>query len=818
MKIDQINIIKTLPHLFPLHIDNIGGCIYSDACTPQILKYLASCEIVEQEEIKYTSIIKRLVKSNFKRVQGRPDKLQYSIAGDIISFWPLGYDQPIRIEFFDEDVERMYNYDPELGRRTQTIQSITIGSRIPEDGYDQNSIKIFQSEKSNTTAYLFISYIPDRIVIGDITTKIILTDYDYSYPQLFWQRLDLLENEIKRLDSLGYTIRIHSRHSQLLPDDLMRFVPDSSSFQMEHTLPAGYISVKQKLAVITDREIFGTIYLANQYKSKDPVAIKLLRELEGEIKIGDFVVHQDYGIAVYSGLTQQEVGGIWQDYLKLNYAEDDELFLPISQAFKLTRYISQDGLPPKLSRLGKGEWERIKGKTKVSLKILAKTLLEHYARRMMANAQAIDPKDTEDYIKFTQKFAYIPTNDQLKAINEVITDLTKTTPMNRLLIGDVGFGKTEVIIRAAYKMIEEGHQVAILCPTTVLAAQHFVVFSERFSGTKYKVENMSRFNTIKENRLLADRIAKGDVDIIIGTHRLLSNDIKFRSLGLFVIDEEQRFGVKQKEKLKKLNYGVHQLSVSATPIPRTLSMALSSIQDISVINTPPSGRRAVHTELVKDDWNKIIHGIEIELERGGQVYFLHNRIETIHSIKSKLEKMLPNVTISIAHGQMGTSDLNRIMTNFYQGRSQILLCTTIIENGLDMPNVNTIVINHAHKFGLSQLHQLRGRVGRSSKQAYCYLFYEGRDLQRIENKDEKLIVHNYIKRLQAIADVSELGAGLQIASHDLEIRGAGNLLGEKQHGHISQLGYSLYMQLLASEIDKLKQSKKHLDKPEFVDL
>jgi transcription-repair coupling factor (superfamily II helicase) len=579
---------------------------------------------------------------------------------------------------------------------------------------------------------------------------------------------------------------------------------------------------------LTDKELFGTVFLGSEVKKlSSERARKILANLEGDIEIGDFIVHEDHGVGVYKGIKQEEytqeirigVGEkikkiIKEDYILIGYAEEDELYVPLSQIDKLTKYISIDDQDPEITRLGKTDWEAIRKRTKESIFAMAKELVALYAKREIANSKPIEHDNSQMYEEFIADFPYKITKDQTQTELDVLNDLSLEKPMNRIIVGDVGFGKTEIAMRGAFKMVENGYQVAVLCPTTVLTTQHEKVFKERFSKFGIRVESLSRLNSSAVKSILMD-LENGKIDIIVGTHRLLSNDIKFKNLGMIIVDEEQKFGVKQKEKLKQIEIGVHVLSMSATPIPRSLSMALSSIQDISIIQTPPEGRKSIENVVTKLDQNKVKTAILKELTRKGQVYYVHNKVETIQSKANQLSEMVPKAKIIFAHGQMNPNILMKNVSEFYEGKFDILVCTTIIENGLDMPNVNTIIVEHAQNFGLGQLYQLRGRVGRAEKQGYAYFFYDGDVLEDDDAKMEANIKNpiylkryrerrKYRQRLKAIKESSELGAGFKLASRDLEIRGAGNLLGKQQHGNIKQIGYALYMQMLAEEIEKLK--------------
>ncbi len=850
----KIKLIKTLPHLIQLFIKKEETILYALQYSNDIVKFFENLKSYEKNEIKFTWLLKyiagledknkyknqasELLKDNFYTREDKVhNKLQYSVKGDTISIWPVGYEHPIKLEFFGEDCEAIYLFDEDFGRKMYGVDGILLSSFIPEDKADRDSISYqlaARSEQLNEDAashklqatslskIIFTNSINN--IAHNESLELIITDF--QYPQLFYSRFDLLENEIKALESKGYKIYIKTKNRENLPEKFSKYIQlKSSNFEIinsnlsEVDIPAGLISEQLKLAIFTDRELFGSIYLTRpeRIKSISSNIKKLLRQFEGEIEIGDYVVHEDYGLGIYSGLTQEKVDDEMMEYLLIKYDAGDELFVPLHQIEKITKYIGPEGVAPKITRLGKVTWEHIKAKIKKSTSILARELIEHYAKREVSEAKPLPEGDSKDYKHFVDSFKYSETEDQLRATNEILGDLEKDKPMNRLLVGDVGFGKTEVFMRAAFKIVEYGGQVAVLAPTTILTAQHYAVLKERFKDFPFTVAYLSRFNSKKQNNEIIDKLNEGKIDIVVGTHRLLASDVKFKNLQMVVVDEEQKFGVKQKEKIKQLNYGVHVLSVSATPIPRTLSMALSAIQDISIISQPPKNRKSVQTEILKDDhtigghgWNTVSKAIIHEVERNGQVYFLHNEVQSIQAIKAKLNNLLPGIKFVVAHGQMRPSDLDKVMTDFYEHKYDCLISTTIIENGLDVPNVNTIIINKAQKFGLSQLYQLRGRVGRSDRQSYCYLMYQGRIIQTSDVRDQesenKLPNKKYLERLQAMVDNQDLGAGFRIASRDLEIRGAGNLLGEQQSGHISTIGYALYIEILAQEVEKIKAS------------
>lgn len=794
--------------------------MYAHKDSAELRRYVNTLYAYKITELKYSELANTLSNNNFSRVPRIDNQGEYSIKGDVILFWPIGYEHPIRATFFGDDFEEAVLYDEIYGKAEREIASFVIGDIAKlETEAVRNSIGIKAGKGQYVSS--FILFNSDDVKVSQ------QLDFDFDYSRLFFQRFDLLEKELARLDGLDYQIKIFSKHKSELPQSVQKYLASD-----EYDFDAGFTSPSLKLLTLTDRELFGTVFLSREVsKLSSKRARKLLANLEGEIEIGDYVVHEDHGIGIYKGLKQEELEEqvylgfgdfktkvTKEDYILIAYAQEDELYVPLSQIDKITKYIATDSDEPKLTRLSKVEWTRLKQKVKESVEKLARELVEHYAKRELAKAPEVNMEEiSQEYQQFVDDFPYHETADQLQVEQEVLKDLQTDVPMNRLIVGDVGFGKTEIAMRAAFAIAASGKQVAVLCPTTILAMQHQKVFEDRFKNTGMEVAALSRLNTPSQNREIVEKLNNGQVDIIIGTHRLLGNDVIFKDLGLIVIDEEQKFGVKQKEKLKKLEYGVHVVSMSATPIPRTLSMALASIQDISLIQTPPLGRKAVKTIVKKMDIENVTDAVVEEVKRGGQIYYVHNRVQTIASKFKKLQKLLPDVEFAYAHGQMSAKEMELAFSQFYEGKVDVLICTTIIENGIDMPNVNTIIIEHAQRFGLGQLYQLRGRVGRGEKQAYAYMFYDGEDIDKkhddaelpadISETELKKRARRklYKERLQAIKTASELGAGFNLASKDLEIRGAGNLLGKEQHGNISNIGYGLYMQLLAEEIERLKK-------------
>jgi len=559
---------------------------------------------------------------------------------------------------------------------------------------------------------------------------------------------------------------------------------------IEGRLRQGFKLADAGLFVATDAELFGSARAIDSRKrASSGVPISTLLDL----REGDYVVHIHHGIGIYRGLVRRHVDGAERDFLAVQYAGADRLYVPADQIDRLQRYVGAEAAPPPINRIGGNEWQRTTRRVKEQARVMARELIELYAARQTAERPSYGP-DTPWQAEMEEAFPYEETPSQLRAIHEVKADLEESRPMDRLVCGDVGFGKTEVAIRAAFKVLEAGKQVAVLCPTTVLAAQHHTTFSERLAAYPVKVELLSRFRSRAEQQRTIERLKAGAVDIVVGTHRLLSKDVQFEKLGLLIVDEEQRFGVAQKERLKQLRKSVDVLTLTATPIPRTLSMALSGLRDMSVIDDPPAGRVPISTVVREHDDELVRDAILRELERDGQVYYVYNRVESIDYVAERLRRLVPDARIRVGHGQMSEDELERIMVDFYHREYDVLVCTTIIENGLDLPNVNTIIVDHADKMGLAQLYQLRGRVGRSSRQAYAYLLY----------RPHKQLRETAERRLLAISDFTALGSGYQIAMRDLEIRGAGNLLGSEQSGLMLSVGFDLYCQLLAQAVAEIK--------------
>ena len=595
------------------------------------------------------------------------------------------------------------------------------------------------------------------------------------------------------------------------PERVKEILAERDIFDVEYNESIsshGAILEDFRTIILTDRELFNkrnkeiTSQKRSYYKEK-PEYIENIND----IKEGEYVVHSIHGVGIYKGLSQQEIDGQLKDYLTIEYANKDRLHIPAEQINLLVRYRGSGAIKPKLSRMGGKDWENTKTRVKKEVEQVAYDLLRLYAKRKMQKGIQFLP-DTNWQVEMEEAFEYTETPDQMKAINDVKADMESEQPMDRLICGDVGFGKTEVAMRGIFKAVTSGKQVAVVVPTTILAFQHYQTISERFKPFGVQVELLSRFRTSKEQKETIKHLATGECDVVVGTHRLLQEGIVFKDLGLVVIDEEHRFGVRHKEKLKSLRENIDIITMSATPIPRTLYMSLSGIKDMSIINTPPKNRLPIKTFVGEWNENMVKNAITHELDREGQVFYLYNRVETIDEFKFQLQKLVPNARIAIGHGQMNEKELEKIIIDFANHEYDVLLATTIIENGIDIPNANTMIIHNADKFGLAQLYQLRGRVGRSQRQAYCYCFYT----------KSKEITRDAVQRLKAIKEFTTLGSGYQIAMRDVEIRGVGNILGTKQHGHMVNVGFDTYCQLLEETVQELQGQAVQKTEPTIVDI
>jgi transcription-repair coupling factor (superfamily II helicase) len=607
-------------------------------------------------------------------------------------------------------------------------------------------------------------------------------------PRSFFGKLGFLKEELQTLLELRYRIFVFAQYAHQA-ERLRHLLEDLEVAVLPQGISRGFSLPALQILVIEENEIFG-----RKRRIPRSVAQAKSRAIESFVDLspGDFVVHLQYGIGLFNGIERIKAAGHERDYICLEYAGNEKVFLPIEQVNLIQQYIGQEGRRPKLDKLGGRSWQSKKERVRRSVEEMAKRLVSLYSQRSTVKG-FVFPPDTDWQSEFEARFPYQETEDQLRAIEEVKADMESPRPMDRLICGDVGYGKTEVALRSAFKAVMGGKQVALLAPTTILAEQHYETFLERFDGYPVAIEMLSRFVPGRKQKRILSSLADGRSDIVIGTHRLLQRDVRLKNLGLMIVDEEQRFGVKDKERLKELKTSVDCLTLTATPIPRTLHMALMKIRDMSIINTPPQNRYPIETFIQEFDPEVIARAIRGEIGRGGQIYYLHNRVQTIRRAEGFLSRLVPEARIATAHGQMRAEELEDVMHRFIHGDTQLLLSTTIIENGLDIPNVNTIIIDRADMFGIAQLYQLRGSVGRSDTPAYAYLFYPmGRVMSELA-----------MKRLRIISDFTELGSGFRIALKDLEIRGAGNLLGREQHGDILAVGLDMYLRLLDEAIDAL---------------
>ena len=799
------------------------------------------------EEIALEKLLQRLVQLGYEHADEVERIGQFSARGGIVDVYPINGENPVRIEFFGDEIDSLREFDLDSKRSLKNINSAAIMPLAQTDNAGQ--AEVFLSFLEGKGAVLFdepmrlreqmrtmVRENPDikgkvfsweNLLVSARENRVFYTamllqqvhgaeaaqTISFTAPNVasFQRQMDLLMDEVSRwlaqkqrilillsekskADSLRELLARH-RYPSLVIEEGAELRDDCVNIQVGRLIN-GFEMAAASLVVVTEKDIFGHAKRRAIRKENKGEKLSHFRD----IKPGDYVVHAGHGIGKYIGVETLEVGGIHKDYLHIKYGGDDKLYVPTEQVNLLQKYIGAEGEVPRLHRMGGTEWVKAKARAKKSVEDIAKQLIEIYAKRRQAKGFAFAPDDSSQH-DFEDAFPYQETDDQLKAIAEIKADMEKAKPMDRLLCGDVGFGKTEVAIRAAYKAAMDGKQVAVLVPTTVLAQQHFQTFNARFMEFAPKVDVICRFRTPKEQKQTIEKVKMGQVDILIGTHAILNqNKVQFKNLGLLIVDEEQRFGVKQKDKIRKLSAGIDVLTLSATPIPRTLHMSLVGARDMSIIETPPADRFPVQTYVVEDNDAIIAGAIKREMKRGGQVYFVYNRVDTIDRMREKLEALVPDARIQTAHGQMPEAMLERVMMDFYEGEYDILLATSIVENGLDVSNANTIIVYNADHFGLSQLYQMRGRVGRSHHMAFAYFVYQA----------DKILTETAEKRLQAMKEFAELGAGFKIAMRDLEIRGAGNLLGSQQHGHIASVGFEMYCKLLEEAVDKLQHGEKEV--------
>lgn len=779
---------------------------------------LEKIRVSVDQNIRIDKIIEQLIEFGYKRFDIVGERGEFSVRGGIIDIFPLNLDHPLRLEFVGDKIESIRSFDAYSQRSKEKLAEIAI---LPAK--EKFEVPIFDHLPKGTLVVLDelmeLSRAADREIDEQKKMEPRIS-FSGSFAYLSFEEIKKLalkfkkiefsqflqpdqeptftapQSYVNRFSELAKETLVISKHAPRLKEELNAEV-------IEGSLRGGFVFHGKQ--VVSDRELFGEEVVFR--KIKPPSAEGVADQLLADLKIGDYVVHENYGIALYQGMSSLEVEGVVQEYLVLEFANEDKVFVPPSMAGLVEKYSSGGDFRPKLSRLGTMQWSRTKGRVKKRLRDMTKELLEVYAAREKLAGFAYPPDDVWQ-IELKGTFPYEETPDQNKAILDTKRDMESARPMDRLVCGDVGYGKTEVAIRAAAKAVSAGKQVAILVPTTILAEQHYNNFKTRFQTSPFVIEMLSRFRSKKEQAAVAKSLASGGVDIVIGTHRLLSKDIKFNNLGLLIIDEEQRFGVAHKEKVKQLKKTVDVLTLTATPIPRTLYLSLSGARDLSIINTPPVDRSPIRTYVLPWSDAVIREAILRELDRGGQVYFVHNIVETIDGIASKIKKLVPEAKITIGHGQMPEKTLEKTMIDFLDRKYNVLVCTSIIESGLDIQNVNTILIDSADRFGLSQLYQIRGRVGRSAARAYAYLFYH----------PQRDMTDQALERLKAIQEFTALGSGYKLAMRDLEIRGAGNLLGAEQSGHVMEVGFDLYCELLNEAVREVKGIKEVSPREVTIDL
>ncbi len=806
-------------------------------------------EIGKGEELDLDTIIELLVEFGFERVDFVYEPGQFSIRGGIVDIFSFGNEWPYRVELFDDEVESIRMFNPTTQLSIRTIAKIAIIPNVTQQFGQDDKVNIFEVFPENTIIWIKdFNMLVDRIQIcfekakefsktigkvEDERLKEIFNDRAFIYPKeivesVLKYHLIFLKNPSVKFD---FDLKINydgkpqpsfNRKFTLLIEDLERnekeglesFIFTDNTRQIErfysifedlqaninfHPIPKaihnGFIDKSLKTACYTDHQIFERFHrykIRRGFTKDQAMSLRMLKELQP----GDWVAHIDHGIGKYSGLEKIDINGHIQESVRLVYKNDDLLYVSINSLHKISKYVGKDGTPPKLDKIGSDTWKKLKNKTKKKVKDIAKELIKLYARRKAAPGFACK-EDGYLQNELEASFMYEDTPDQFEASKVVKEDLQKDYPMDRLICGDVGFGKTEIAIRAAFKMVVNGKQVAILVPTTILAIQHFKTFTNRFEGFPVDVDYINRFRSSAEKTQIYKKAKEGKVDIVIGTHAILNKRMDFNDLGLLVIDEEQKFGVAAKEKLRQLKVNVDTLTLTATPIPRTLQFSLMNARDLSIIRTPPPNRQPIYTERRIFNDELIKESVYYEVNRGGQVFFVHNRVKSLMDITVMVRKLCPDTSVQMAHGQMEAKQLERTLLDFIDGKFDVLVSTNIIETGLDIPNANTMIINNAHQFGLSDLHQLRGRVGRSNRKAYCYLFAPPISVLTSEAR----------KRLRIVEEFSDLGSGFHIAMRDMDIRGAGNLLGAEQSGFIADIGYETYQRILEDAVLELKETE-----------
>lgn len=800
-------------------------------------------------------LLEQLVQLGFKHEDFVYEPGQFAWRGGILDIYSFGNEHPYRIELFGKEVDSIRLFDPETQLSIRKLIQVSIIPKLDNQITETSRVSLLDYLPDNTVFWFKdlpftlekmeqlglkvedqlarqtddfkqsddawvnsmtrsdfedIAYFKEALAkrhllhwgggkpIAELTHDYVEIPWKTEDQPVFNRNFPMLIADLQQRIKQQYTCYIFADNTKQL--ERLRTIFEDAQAQVEFvpipiSITKGFIDHKYKLVCYTDHQIFQRFHkykVKQSYSKGKAITLKALRELQP----GDYVTHIDHGVGRYSGLQKIDVNGNMQEAVRIIYRDNDVLYVNINSLHKISKFTGKEGVEPKVNKLGSDAWEKLKNKTKKQVKDIATDLIKLYAKRKASQGFAHAP-DTYLQIELESSFLYEDTPDQSKAVADVKRDMESPAPMDRLVCGDVGFGKTEVAVRAAFKTVNDSKQAAILVPTTILAYQHYQTFAQRLKDFPVNVDYLNRFKSAAEKKETLKKLAEGKIDIIVGTHALLSKDVKFKDLGLLVIDEEQKFGVAAKEKLRERKANVDTLTLTATPIPRTLQFSLMSARDLSIINTPPPNRQPIHTEVISYNEDVIRDAINYEVERGGQVYFVHNRVQSLDSMAAKLQELCPDVSFSVAHGQMEGSKLEKTLMDFIQHKFDVLVSTNIVESGVDISNANTIFVNNAHQFGLSDLHQLRGRVGRSNKKAFCYLMAPSLltlpDLSR--------------KRLQALEQFNELGSGFQIAMRDLDIRGAGNILGGEQSGFISEIGFEMYQKVLAEAIRELKSTE-----------
>ncbi len=847
-EVDNANVLLRSEVLNRINSQKKPSCIisYPDALFEKVITKKSleknTLKIKVGEELSLDFVNEVLFEYQFNRVDFVSQAGEFAVRGGIIDVFSYAYDKPFRVEFFGDEIDSIRAFDIETQLSSDRVKELKIMPNVENKHLEEKRESLLQYLSSET---IIINKNTGRLTdrLDKLYNKAELAFEDLSQElkhakpsDLFCDGL-LIKGQIQKFSRLVISSKENvdssidfqskpqpsfNKQFDLLSQDLVSkkeqglhtYICCSNEKQVERftdifedmdvsvdyeglVLPIykGFVDAAQNIQCYSDHEIFERYHkfrLKTGYDKKQAISLKELNTLE----VGDFVTHMDHGVGKFGGLQKIDVEGNKQEAIKLIYGDRDILYISIHSLHKISKFNGKDGKPPKIHKLGSGAWKKLKAKTKSRVKHIAYNLIQLYAKRKLQKGLSYGP-DTYMQHELEASFLFEDTPDQLKATLDVKADMESDQPMDRLICGDVGFGKTEIAIRAAFKAVDNGKQVAILVPTTILAFQHFKTFSQRLKDFPVTVDYLNRFRTAKEKTEILSQLADKKIDILIGTHQIVGKQVKYKDLGLLIIDEEQKFGVAVKDKLKTLKENIDTLTLTATPIPRTLQFSLMAARDLSVINTPPPNRHPIETHVIGFNQEALRDAISYEISRGGQVFFIHNRIENIKEVAGMLQRLNPDAKIAIGHGQMEGKKLEALMLSFMAGEFDVLVSTTIIESGLDVPNANTIFINNANNFGLSDLHQMRGRVGRSNKKAFCYFI----------TPPYHMMTEDARKRIQALELFSDLGSGFNIAMKDLEIRGAGDLLGGEQSGFINDIGFDAYQKILKEAIEELKEAE-----------